>query len=926
MLLGREAETRRISALLDGARRGRSGVLIVKGEPGIGKSAMLSYAGEHAADATVLRTAGVDGEAELPYVNLADLLRPAAQVIPAIPPRQQAALAAVLALGPPDAGDRLAVAAATLNLLAALADRCPVLVVVDDVQWLDSFTTEVLLFVANRLGADAITVLMAARSGHRLPAGFGRFETMTLDGLDEPSAHRLVRDAGGTLDTASASRLVAEANGNPLALKELPGLLTPSQLALWTRGTDPLPIDSVMADAYSGTVRLLPSATQEALLMLAILGSLPIAIVEQALLASGLSPHVLDPAEHAGLIVWRGDQFGFRHPLVRAAVHENAAASHRRRAHLCAAQVLVDSELPTALERRAWHLVAAGITGDEGTASVIAHAAQDEARRANFAVAGTLFERSAQLSPAGDVVATRLLRAADCNRLAGAVEQAADLLRRALPLSADTRMQRRIRYFLCRIDLWRGSVIAGRDDLLRLAGEADDDPGLATLCLSVAALASVEAGELAAARQACDLASVAYSHGTTPLPVAAVRALVLGLVGDVEAADTLLTERGTELDASDPLEADLAEQMLLVAGMAHLQLEQTARAERLLDRAVTGARDASALGVLPFRLGRLALAQFWRGRLSAALASAHEALQLAGDTGWTNERPNSLAALARCEAVLDRADDCRDHARQAENEALTSGAISYAGYAGAALGLLELGEGNDEAAVGHLTHVDEFAVTAGVRDSPLLWWSADLVESLVRQGDLGRAARVLARLDDSVQVMGLPTAAAVAARCRSLLEPDDFAAHLAEALRWHAQAPMPFELARTELQLGSQLRRRRLRGDARPYLESALTAFERLGAQAWAARTRVELEAAGVHLGAPREGWSQLTPQELQVVLKVASGMANREVATQLFLSVKTVEFHLRNAFHKLGVKRRTQLAVLVAAKDPQALSSAAPR
>ena len=166
--------------------------------------------------------------------------------------------------------------------------------------------------------------------------------------------------------------------------------------------------------------------------------------------------------------------------------------------------------------------------------------------------------------------------------------------------------------------------------------------------------------------------------------------------------------------------------------------------------------------------------------------------------------------------------------------------------------------------------------------------------------------------------MGQPTAAAVAARCRSLLEPDEFARHLSDALHWHAQAAMPFEQARTELQLGGQLRRRRLRGDARPHLESALASFDRLGAQAWAARARIELEAAGVHLSAPRAGLSQLTPQELQVVLKVASGMANREVATHLFLSVKTVEFHLRNAFHKLGVKRRTQLVAVVAAQDPQ--------
>jgi DNA-binding CsgD family transcriptional regulator len=924
VLLGREAEVAQVSDRLDAARRGESSVLVISGEPGIGKSALLAFAREQAGDAAVVSTTGVEGESEIPYVNLADILRPLASLLSQIPPRQGAALGGVLAIGPPDVGDRLAVAAATLSLLGVSGTDRPVLVTVDDAQWVDTFTTQVLLFVANRLGAEGIVLLIGVRSGHSLPAGFHRFDALTLGGVDDAAARRLVQAASSRrLELAVVSRLIAEAGGNPLALRELPTLLTPAQLAMWSRGADPLPIDSVMAEAYLGTVRDLPRDTQDALLLLAILGSVPIEIVEQALVASGLPPRALDPAEESGLIVWGGEQLKFRHPLVRAAVHQNSSSSQRRRAHLCAAHVLEDSDLPTALERRAWHLVSSGSSADESLAAVIDRAAEEEAARANFAVAGELFERAAQLTPAGGRVATRLLRAADANRLAGAVEQAIELLRQALPIAQEPQVRQRIRYFLCRIAIWRGSLIDGRNELLRMVDNEQTDPGLATLMLTVAALASLEAGEFSAAREASERAVIPHAQSPASLPVVVVRALVLGVGGDVRGARALLRERADEVDRTAPLESDLADQMLMVAGVAHLQLEETARAHALLDRAVAGARESSAMGVLPFRLGRLALAEYWRGRWSVSRALAHEALRLADDTGWVNERPHSLAALARVEAVTGRAEECRDHARQAEGEASASGASSYAGYARAALGLLELSCGNNEAAIGHLGFVAEFAGAAGFRDSPLLWWSGDLIEALVRRGDLGRARQALDGLDETVRITGMPTAAAVAARSRSFLVPDDFESHLIEALSWHDRCPMPFERARTELQLGIQLRRRRLRGEARPYLESALLAFERLGAPAWADQTRRELEATGVRLDAPNEGLRQLTPQELQVVLKVAAGMANREVAEQLFLSVKTVEFHLRNAFHKLGVKRRTQLAVLVAAHDPQVVVAA---
>jgi DNA-binding CsgD family transcriptional regulator len=276
--------------------------------------------------------------------------------------------------------------------------------------------------------------------------------------------------------------------------------------------------------------------------------------------------------------------------------------------------------------------------------------------------------------------------------------------------------------------------------------------------------------------------------------------------------------------------------------------------------------------------------------------------------------------LARVEAVTGRDEECREHARQAEIEARGSGSMSYVAYARAALGLLELSSGNDDAAIVALGFVADFAGSSGLGDAPFIWWSADLIEALARRGELARAADILAGLDETVARTGMPTAAAVAARSRSLLQPADSDRLLATALSWHDRCPMPFERARTELQVGIRLRRRRLRGEARDYLETALAGFERLGAPAWAERARRELEAAGFLTAPAKVGLSALTPQELQVALKVAGGATNLEVAAELFLSVKTVEFHLRNVFLKLGVKRRSQLAVLVAANAPHAV------
>jgi DNA-binding CsgD family transcriptional regulator len=919
MLVGRDAETGLIRAILDEARSGRSKVFIISGEAGIGKSALLDYARE-ISDGLVLSTAGMEGESDIAYVHLADLFRGVHSALKHIPPRQSAALASVLAIGPPIAADRFTMAAATLSLMGALAADGPVTVVVDDAQWIDQASTEVLSFVAHRLHAEGIVLLFAVRSGHDFPLRLGRFPTVRLSGLDDVAAQKLISATiSQAISPGSVSRLLAEAEGNPLALIELPNLLSPAQLAIWSHGMDPLPIDSLLEKAFAGSLREMPERTRLAVMLLAVLGRAPVPILKLALASSGLEMADLEPAEESGLIVDRGTGPEFRHALVRSAVFQSSPSAYRRQAHLCAADALARSSLPNALEQRAWHLVAAGGAADLDLAATIESAAVDEYVAGNFAVAARLFERSAELTPAGGPIAERLTRAGKCMRLTGGIAESYALLRGALELTDDRSLMMELRYSMCRIEMWRSPTETGRDELLDLATSPESTQAVSML--TDAALASIEIGDLGCARSASGRAlDLARSVPGPPLlGVAAVRALVHGLCGEAASVRSLLEPHTEMIEAIDPLATEAADQLALVISLAYLSIEEVDRARTLLERAVSGARQRSAIGVLPFRLGRLAWVLFWEGRWSAARASAYEALQLADDTGWTNERPSSLATLARIEAVTGRAEDCRQHGTAAISEAEQLGGRPYVAYAHAALGLLELTLGNYLSAIEEFSVLDELAAQTGIADTPVLWWSGDLIEAYVRCDMLNQARKVLQQLEASAAVSSIATAAAVAARSRALLEPEQFERHITDALRCHDRARMPFEQARTELCLGSNLRRRRLRADARSYLRGALARFERLGAVDWAARTRNELQATGVRLAQPYAGLAQLTPQELQVTLAVARGLSNREVAAQLFLSVRTVEFHLAHVFDKVGVSRRTQLATFVARQESTA-------
>ncbi|WP_428950795.1 ATP-binding protein [Streptomyces sp. cg35] len=915
MLLGRTAECARIDDLVDDARAGQSTALVIRGEAGIGKTSLLSYAESVAGDLTQLRTRGIEAESGLPYVGLADLFRPVTDHLDRIPDRQAAALTGALALGPAVTQDPFAVAAGTLSLLGAISESGPVLVVVDDAQWLDPYSLDSLAFATRRLGREGVAALFATRDTDEAASRLAPVETLALQGLDTAAARRLV--AGEPLSPHDADWLLTEARGNPLALVELPALLARGGHRPGTGA--PLPVGEMLARTFRGAIARLPERTQDAVLLLAVLGPRPRAGPERVLRSHGLTHASLEPADRAGLMTMEEGAYVFRHPLVRSVVYHGASAARRRRAHRTVAHALQDAQAPAALERYAWHLAESGADPDEQVAAALERAASDAPHGLTFPLAARLYAHAARFTPQDERRAGRLLSAARAAQAAGSLDEAADLLDRALGHAAGPRTRLDVRHLRCYVDIQRGRPARARDQLRATVDEARRvDPALAAVMLGGLALTELAIGDLTAARAASAESmriTGAFGDPAAALPVRLLHALVHLLGGDADEGRALLHELEKPLAAPDPA---FPYPLSGVGGLCHLAAEELDEGHDLLDRAVHAARAASTVGLLAHLLGTLSVVEFWRGRWNAALAHADESARLGEDTGRVIEVCRARAAQAKTEAALNREADCRRHAAQALALAATAELPMDAARAHGALGLLELGLGHFEAAVQHLREVREFSLANGRGDGLYLSWAADLADACAHLHRTDEAHEVLRVLEYEAGRGHRPIATAAAARCRGMLEPADAERHMDRALAHLALVGAPFERGRTEFARGELLRRQGRRSEARRWLRCGLTTFERLGANGWAARAAAELHAAGgapVRTGpAPLDG---LTPQELRVALAVGRGVTNHEAAEQLFLSVKTVEFHLGNIYRKLdGVHRRAQLVRLLSRSD----------
>jgi DNA-binding CsgD family transcriptional regulator len=909
LLYGRDAERSLIGALLEGAGMSRSGVLVIRGEAGVGKSMLLEDTLVRAPEMQVLRCVGIESEAQLPFAALDQLLRPVLGQLDKLPGPQARALRAALGLGTGGGDDRFLISLAVLSLLAEAAERGPLLCLIDDAQWLDDASADALVFVARRLEAEGIVLLFAAREGEARQFEAPGLPELYVGGLDADAAGALLAEhAGIALSQEARERLVERTGGHPLALLELPATLTEAELFVGAALPTPVPISARLVHAFLGRAQALSEETQTLLLVAAADDTGEISIVLAAAAQLGVGAEALDAAEQAALTRVRGTQLEFHHPLVRSAVYHGAPLSRRQAAHRAIASVL-DGEVE--MDRRAWHRAAASVAPDPSVVEELEQAAERARQRSGFATASRAFERAAVLTPDELPRARRLTLAAENAWMAGRIERARMLLERARPLATEAIEQADIDRYLGLIELAGGTPAVAHRLLFRAAEEvAPLDGERALQLLNLASIAALYAGDGDAAVAIADLARKLESEDST-LDRMLVELLV-GLGAHFErdfarAAESLRSALGFEEKLRES-EAALADQpvAVLFGGRAALFLSDDERAYPLNQAAAARARAGGALSLLTQILPRLAHTELRVGHPASASANAAEGLRLARELGQHDLAAYGLVVQALIAAYSGAEEECRTLAAEARQLAAAHGFAFVDALADWALAHLELGLGQAD---------DAFRRARDISTGDVAFFAAlDRIEAAVRVGELDTAQTLLAAFEPWAQHGGAPWARAVALHAHALLAEDDKETErlFEAALAVHAEGSRPYERARTELAYGEFLRRGRRRLDAREHLRTALDAFERLGAALWAERARVELRASG-QTARKRDPSTrgQLTAQELQIAQFVAQGLSNREVAAQLFLSPRTVAFHLRNVFRKLGLSSRTQLANL---------------
>ena len=916
MLLGRESERRRIERLLNDARQSRSGTLVIRGEAGIGKTTLLRYALDLGEAMTVVTATGVEAEAELEYSGLLELTRPLLYLLEELPSRQADALREALGLAAPQRRDRFAVGAALLSLLGAAAEERPLLVLVDDAQWLDRASADALRFASRRLHADRVAFLLAIREGED-----DGFETVGLDeleleglGLDDVG-ELLERSGPGGLDRDTLERVRQATGGNPLALIEVSGQLRPEELAAWRGGAEPFPVGVAVRRAYARRAEHLPVDTRTALLVAALADPPEVETIGHALAGLGLALAALEPAEDDGLVVLGEGMVSFRHPLVRSALHDAAAISERRKAHAALADALSPG---TNEDRRAWHLAAATVGPDETVAAALDSVAVRSLERGGHSAAGAALERAALLTPDNAMRVDRLVRAAEARWAGGSTRDATRLLERARTSSDGEESRYRALALRGRIELDAGVEGAARDMLLEAAALAErHDPSAVPWLLELAANAMFFVGDvlgsLSAAQRVRELTP--RDGGLRDGRADLVLGWALSHAGRSDHAEAVLM-RAVELLLTDTTDDSVR---LRSARLALDILERDAEGGLLTARIVDVARSEG-----PVALVR-ALEQTTRfdvraGRWQRAVASAEEGLEIAEALGHGFDTTSLLVLLARIDAARGKQDSCREKLDRTVEVAKAHGLDKP--EVGTVRGLLELGLGELRAASEILEGVARASEQRGLfaRDvTP----EPDLVEALFAQGRADEARAWLDAFAGRASCASPRWGAALVARCRGMLAPDDFDGFFLEALELHQTVADLFQEARTLLAFGERLRRAGRRVDARPQLRAALEAFEQLEATPWVGRTRRELRATGEKLGrrAAASG-DDLTPQELQVALQVAEGKTNKEVGAALFLSPKTVEFHLARVYRKLDISSRAELIRRFAAEPALGLAA----
>jgi DNA-binding CsgD family transcriptional regulator len=864
-----------------------------------------------------LRVTGLEAASEAPFAALGELLRPVRSAMRRIPQARRQALHTALGLDRGGDTEPGAVAAATLALLAILAEHGPLLCVVDDAHWIDRESAEALTVAAGRLGAEGIVVLFAAREEEK---GFDArgLPDAHVGGLAAEAARALLARHAPRLASEVADRIVLETAGNPLALVELPGLLSAAQLKGREELDRPLPVAGALERSFVRRAHALSDDAQRVLLVAAASDSEDLGLILRAARALGIEGPSVEAADSAGLVSIRGWRLRFRHPLVRSAIYQAATLADRRGVHRALAEALSGAG---EADRRAWHRASAALGPDEEIATELEQAAASARLRGGFAAEARTLELAARLAPQNAARARRLVDAAAAAWRAGQSAVATQLLDDVLPSIVDPAL--------------RGSAQELRAEILKRHGRAEEAHDL--LIAEAARLEPLE--PLRAARLLTKATHLFFrrEQAGSALELAERAWDMAGhdvAAMDLELAGTLAWARVYvgQSDAGRKLALDCAANSERTGETANgpqvawclSWLEEFDQARLLIERAAAVHRQTGAFGDLAYALFFLADLEYRLGRLAAAYAAAQEATRLAEQTKRENLVMSALTILASVEAVFGRESDARTHATHALGLAGSILNLTFVARANAALGLLELSLGRPREAIAALELVERQMVRSDVVEPSVLEWMPDLIEAYIRADRVDEAVARLERWERYANQTGRLWALAAAARYRGLIaSPADLDAHFENALALHERSPRRFEQARTELCYGERLRRAGRRVDSRERLRSALETFDGIGAVPWSDRTRAELAATGETMRRRDPTVTErLTPQELQIALAVGEGQTNKEVAAALFLSQKTIEYHLHNVYRKLDVRSRAQLAAHLAREgltSPQA-------
>jgi DNA-binding CsgD family transcriptional regulator len=704
---------------------------------------------------------------------------------------------------------------------------------------------------------------------------------------------------------AVADELIERTGGNPLALLELPEALSAAQLAGDEPLEQPLKVGAAIERGFSRRVQLLGENARLATLTVAADDSGDALAIAGAVVALGLTSDDLTRAEDAGLLRREGTHLGFSHPLVGSAVYHGAAPSERRLVHAALADVLAESDD----ERHAWHLAAAAVADDPEAAGKLERVAQRTAERGAYDSAARAFERAARLTAAGPVRASRLALAANAAHLAGRTRHATSLVGEGMssnPEDAGRSVLLGVKARLAHLD---GDQRTSFDAFIEAATIAEVvDPKAAATLLAEAVSVGIQLDHEAMQAAGARLRALGPADDArTEFFVAQALGAAASQAGTPDSAE-LIARAVAIVDAGDlPL---TSAQDLFWAGRAYFMLGRNSSAAGYARRAVEAAREEGALGLLPQALRLLASVSFDAGDWRQAYASGGDAVAIAAEVGQRATACATYGVLADIDAAAGNEEACRHHAQSAIDLASEIGLRYYRERAERALGHLELALGRLEPAVRRLEGVLERLRNAGNLEFNVTpaW---DLAETYVRLGRSDEARRLVDAMEQAAPPVS-PPEDAIVQRCRGLVD-DGFQPWFELALASHAPSrpweTMPFEQARTELCFGERLRRRGDRRKARELLRSAVATFNNLGALAWAVRGEAELRASGERLRSRELSREQLTPREMQIALFVAEGQSNREVAATLYITPKTVEFHLTRIYRKLGLRSRSELA-----------------